>query len=151
MGQRFRSALTANDLISAATVTLTAGQYTKLGEYKVQAGETVEVGFGVLSGMDNAIGRIYALMQTSAPAEIKGKLRLQLYSPQDRPLEIIWELRTEALNTSSSDRTKQTPLPECNIVATEDKKIVLEFLPDSTATLTKANCTLIMDTTVGIS
>ncbi|MFD0591164.1 hypothetical protein ACFQZE_24500, partial [Paenibacillus sp. GCM10027627] len=133
MPELFRSAFTKADLIGAATVPIVLGQYNKIGEYKVQAGETITIGYGLLSGMDNAIGRIYAIIKDSnvGGVELKGKLRLSIYSPQDRPLKIMHEWRTEALNTSATDRTKQTPLPEGIEVITEDKKIVLEFLPDA--------------------
>lgn len=154
MGERYRSAFTKNDLISGATVPIVLGQYNKLGQYVVSAGETISVGFGQLSGMDNAIGRIYGILKDSAatPVELKGKLRLSIYSPQDRPMKIVWELRTESLNTSAADRTKQTPLPEGIEEVTEDKKIVLEFLPDAigNGTVSKANSDLIFDITQGV-
>lgn len=152
--ERYRSAFTKADLVSGTTVPIVAGQYNKLGEYKVQAGETISIGYGQLSGMDNAIGRIYGVIKDSAatPAELKGKLRLSIYSPQDRPMKIMQEWRTEAINTSSSDRTKQTPLPEGIEEITEDKKIVLEFLPDSVGNgnVSKANSDLIFDITQGV-
>jgi hypothetical protein len=150
MGERYRSAFTKNELISGDIV-LSAGQYNKLGQYVVQAGEQISIGYGSQGGMDNAVGRIYAMLNTSVPAEIKGKLRLSIYSPQDRPMRIIWEMRTEALNTVATDRTKQTPLPESIELVTEDKKIVLEFLPDAAATLSKAQSTLFFDITQGIA
>lgn len=154
MAERYRSAFTKNDLITNATVAIVLGQYNKLGEYKVQAGETISIGYGAFSGMDNAIGRVYGILKDSAatPVELKGKLRLTIYSPQDRPMKIMHEWRTEALNTSATDRTKQTPLSEGIEEITEDKKIVLEFLPDAigNGTLSKTNSDLIMDVTQGV-
>jgi hypothetical protein len=150
MAERYRSAFTKNDLITSASQVLVLGQYNKLGQYVVNAGETISIGYGALSGMDNALGRIYGVMKDGSSVEIKGKLRLSVYSPQDRPMKIIWEMRTEAINTAATDRTKQSPLPEGVELVTEDKKIVLEFLPDTAGTLTKANCDLIMDITQGV-
>lgn len=149
MPERYRSAFTKTELMSGDVV-LTAGAWARLGSYEVKAGETISIGYGALSGMDNAIGRIYGVMNTAASAEIKGKLRISIYSPQDRPIKIMHEWRTEVLNTSATDRTKQTPLAEGIEIITEDKKIVVEFLPDTSATVAKAQSTLIMDITQGV-
>lgn len=146
-GEVYRSAFIATDLISAATVACTAGQYNKLGEYQVQAGELVGLGFGEQSGQENATGRLYMLLQNATPAAVNGTVRLQAYTPQNRPLEILAEFRTEAISQNATDRTKQMPLPFNNIFLSEDKKIFLEFNPDSTQTLTRANCTINMDIT----
>lgn len=149
MGERYRSAFTAAQLV-AADKAVTAGEWARLGVYAVQAGEMISLGYGALSGMDNAVGRIYAKFAASGGAEVTGKVRLTIYSPQDRPLKIMHEFRTEALNTSASDRTKQTPFAEGPEIITEDKKIVLEFLPDANATIAKAQSVLIMDITQGV-
>jgi hypothetical protein len=146
MAERFRSALTKNDLISADTV-LVAGQFVKLGERKIEAGELLAVGFGDESGQDNAQGRVFMDLKTSASAVISGTVRLQVYSPQNRPLVILGEWRTETLSTGAGDRTKQIPFPEHTVWVSEDKKIVLEFNADAAATLAKAQSTILMDTT----
>lgn len=145
--EMYRSAFTEADLIDSATVNVIAGQFVKLGEYQVQAGEMISTGYGEQSGQDSAQGRIFMKFQTATPTEIKGMVRLQAYSPQDRPIEIIGEWRTELLNTNATDRTKQLPLPEHIVALTEDKKFVLEFKADADAALDKANSTIIMDIT----
>lgn len=143
----FRSALTQNDLISAATVTLVAGQFIKLGEYKIQAGEQISIGYGQQSGQESAQGRIFMDIRNATPTSIKGVVRLQVYSPQNRPLVILGEWRTETLSTGSGDRTKMVPLPEDIYSLTEDKKLVLEFMADATDTVTKTQSTILFDTT----
>jgi regulator of extracellular matrix RemA (YlzA/DUF370 family) len=150
-GERFRSAFTIASFGLATTIVCNAGQFTKLGQYVVSAGELISIGYGNLSGMDNAIGRIYAKFQNATPAAVSGVLRISIVSPQDRPLKIMHEFRTEALDTSSTDRTKQTPLSIGLEDISEDTKIVLEFKPDTTATLTTANCTMVMDITQGVA
>lgn len=142
----FRSALTKADLLAADTV-LTPGQFVKLGERKVEAGETISIGYGAESGQESAQGRIFMDLKTSASAAIDGTIRLQVYSPQNRPLFILGEWRTETLRTGSGDRTKQVPLPEDVYEMTEDKKIVLEFNADAAATVAKAQSTILLDTT----
>lgn len=146
MPERFRTALTKNDLISADTV-LTAGQFVKLGERKIEAGELLAVGFGQESGQNNAQGRIYMDLKTAASAAIAGTVRLQAYSPQNRPLVILGEWRTETLSTGAGDRTKQVPFPEDIYWLSEDKKLVLEFNADAAATVAKAQSTILMDAT----
>jgi hypothetical protein len=146
MAERFRSALTKNELITADTA-CTTGTFTKLGEYKIQAGETVTVGYGQESGQESAQGRIFMDLKTAASAVIAGTIRLQVYSPQNRPMVILGEWRTETVSTGSGDRTKQIPLPQNLYWASEDKKIVLEFNPDATATVAKVQSTVLIDTT----
>jgi hypothetical protein len=148
----FRAAFTKDDLIDTSTVATITGQYVRLGTYVVTAGEIVAVGYGRESGQENAQGRIYGQFKDGqgTPALIPGTVRLSIYSAQDRPMEIMHEFRTETLDTSSTDRTKQIPFPVYNGFVSEDKKIVLEFKADTGATLTRANCTLILDVTKGI-
>lgn len=150
MAERFRSALVANDLISAATVSVIAGQYVKLGEKKVEAGELLAIGYGQESGQNNAQGRIFMDIKdtTATPVAVKGTVRLQVYSPQNRPLVILGEWRTETLSSGANDRTKMIPLPEDVYFLSEDKKLVLEFLADANQTVSKTNTTILLDTTL---
>jgi hypothetical protein len=147
----FTTAFTKEQLINADVAVL-ANQYNKIGEYKVEAGETITIGQGA-GGYDSAIGRIFADLRDNAVTpgvKMTGKLRFSIWSPQDRPLWIIKEFHTSALDTSATDRTKQTPLNEGMDVLTEDKKLVIEFRPDVAGTLSKANTTIIMDVTQGV-
>jgi hypothetical protein len=146
MAERFRSALTKNELITADTA-CTLGMFTKLGEYKIQAGELVTIGYGEQSGQENAQGRIYIDLKTAASVVIPGTIRLQAYSPQNRPMVILGEWRQEVLNQGSGDRTKQVPLAEMQYWLSEDKKLFLEFMPDATSTVAKAQSTVLIDTT----
>lgn len=145
----FRSAFTKAELIGAAVLCI-AGQFVRLGQYSVQAGELISPGFASQSGQDSAQGRLYVDLKdnTTAPGvSMNGTLRLSIFSPQDRPLEIINEWRTETLRTSVTDRTLQIPLPEFDAWISEDKKIVLEFKSDDGRTISQANSTFIMDLT----
>lgn len=145
----YRSAFTQEDLVSGATVSVIGGQFVRTGEYDTKAGEAVCVGWGGQSGQESAQGRIFMkLMDDQAtPVLINGLIRMSIYSPQDRPIEILGEWRTETLYTNETDRTKQISFPEHAAGATEDKKIVLEFKADASATLVKANSKIVMDIT----
>lgn len=146
----FRSALTQNDLITTATTAVVAGTYNKLGERKIEAGESLSIGFGQQSGQESAQGRIFIDVRDNGVTPglvINGTVRLQVYSPQNRPLVILGEWRTETLRTGSGDRTKQIPLPEDIYSLTEDKKLVLEYMPDAAQTVGKTNTVILLDTT----
>lgn len=144
---KYRGTFTKTDLINTATVAVTAGASVVLGKYPVQAGEAIKLGWGNLQGQENAQGRIFMKLMDDqvVPVELAGTVRISLWSPQDRPIAIVSEWRTEQLNTVATDRTKQIPFPEDIYRTTEDKKIVLEFISDTTATLSRANSTIVMD------
>lgn len=148
----YHSSMTEDELIGSATVAVLAGQAVKLGEYKVQAGEVVMMGYGSKGGLDDAVGRIYANLKDNGatPAEMKGKIRFSVYSPQDRPLKIIHEFDLDIVNDNATDRTKQQPLPATGLFLTEDKKLVLEFISKTAGTLSKANSKILFDTTQGV-
>jgi hypothetical protein len=147
----FTTAFTEEQLISGDTLCKT-GMFNKIGEYKVEAGETITIGQGS-GGYDSAIGRIFADLRdnSAAPgAKMTGKIRLSVWSPQDRPLWIMKEFHTSKLDTSATDVTKQTPLNEGDDVLTEDKKLVIEFRPDVEGTISKSQSTFVMDITQGV-
>lgn len=148
MGEIFRSAYTEAQLINDATVSVVEGQIIKLGEYKVEAGELITVGYGEQTGQNNAVGRVFMELKSDADAALNGMVRLSVYSPQNRPLKILGEFRTETLISGKTDRTLQTPFAEHSDWLSEDKKLVLEFISDSTATLSKANSDILMDMTI---
>jgi hypothetical protein len=145
----FRSAFTKNDLVAGTTVSVIAGQYIEVGSYTVPAGEMVSIGYGALSGQDTAEGRIFMELKdtTATPVILDGTIRLLALSPQDRPLEVLAEFRTETLRYNSTDRTKMPPLAEHAVTLREDQQLCLQFKSDTTATLSKANSNLIMDCT----
>lgn len=148
---QFRSALTQSDLISASTVSVVVGQYNKLGERIIQAGELMTLGFGSQAGQESAQGRLFIDIRdngVSPGAQLKGTVRLQVYSPQNRPLRILGEWRTETVSSGSGNRTLQVPFPVGHVWASEDKKIVLEFLPDAAGTVGKTNTVITIDNTV---
>lgn len=145
--EEYRSTLSQNDLISSATVVCTAGQMNLLGEYKVVPGEMVAMGFGDDSTQSNAIGRLYMLIDTSAPLEIPGVVRLVVMSATDRQYQIVYESRNEIIDANPTDRTKQLPLPLFNLFITENKRLALFFQPDTTATVAKANSVIRVDVT----
>ena len=144
----FRSALVTSDFMTG-TVSCPSGLFTRLGARTIQAGELLSLGYGPQSGQQDAQGRIFVDIRdnTASPgAQVNGTVRLTAYTPQDRPLVILAEFRTEALNQNSADRTKLLPWPESIYQLSEDKKLVIEFKPDATATISNANTKMVIDT-----
>lgn len=144
----FHSCLTEANLISAASVATTASKWVEIGRYTVPAGTGVAIGYKNLHGMDQAEGRLYFKLRDAANAVEKGMIRLELRDPQDRPIEVLKEWRSEQLETSATDRQQQIPLPEHDSVFGEDWSLVFMFKGDATDGLTLANCSILLDTTV---
>jgi len=146
--EKFSSMLTVSDLFDDDTLAVTAGKWARVGEYEVAKGEEVAIGFGQYDDQERAVGRLYAkLMDDTDPAvEEAGLLRLSVYSPADRPLKILWEGRTNVAGASTT-RSEQIALPENAVNVREDQKIVLEFKPDSSDTIVKADSTILIDVT----
>lgn len=147
MAEVFRSAMTEAHLINSATVSVIAGQFVTVGKYKVEAGELITIGYGQQSGQNNAQGRIFMDFKDDVDANIQGLVRLSVYSPQDRPLVILGEWRSETLRSGATDRALKIPLPENFTWLSEDKQLFLELQADVGATLSKANSEILLDTT----
>ena len=147
MAEIFRSAFTKADLIKADSTVCVAGNPTIVGEYVVPAGEMVKIGYGTLEGQESATGRIFVDLQLAAGTPADGLVRISAFSPQNRPKEIMREYRTEVIRQSETDRTKQVPFAEHDLFVSEDKKIVLEFIADSTVTVDKTKSKVLMDIT----
>jgi hypothetical protein len=146
----YRSSMTEDEMIGKATVSVLTGVPTKLGEYVVRAGEMVSVGYGKQSGLHDATGRFFAKLLNAASVELRGKLRLSVYSPQDRPMMILAEYDTDIVNDNETDRTKQTPFPENAAWISEDKKLVLEFIAKADGTVDKSKSKVLFDVTQAV-
>ena len=147
--EKFASTLIASTLIDAATVAIVTTGFTKCGEYQVPAGEELAIGFGGYGSQADSIGRLYAVMMNGAvpPVLIPGTMRLSVHSPQDRPLRVLGEWRTERATLGATAMEQRIPLPEHPVNLREDQKLVLEMISDAAATLTLANCTINLDVT----
>jgi len=144
---QYRSTLNQAQLISGASTVCTTGTFTQLGEYQVLPGDMIALGYSDLDDQSGAVGRIYVELQDSTPSDIPGTYRLSLMSEADRQLSIEFECRTEISNTNPTDRTKQLPFEVSSTWLTNFKRFQLSFNPDSTATVVKANCLVLVDIT----
>lgn len=150
--ETFRSAMTADTLLKDTTVT--AGQYHVIGEFKVEAGQLIRLGYGSNDSQEGANGRLYLDLKDNSASPgvaIDGVVRFTVHSPQGRPIRILAEYRTETLRTDKSNRTLQIPFAANNFpYISEDKKLIVEFKPDANGTVGKVNTDLIMDITEAV-
>lgn len=144
---QYRSTFTEANLIGTSTVVCTAGQFTRLGEYKVLSGDLIALGFSDLDDQCGAVGRIWVNLNATGPTVAPGTIRLSLMSSADRQLSIEFECRTEILINNSTDRTKQLPFEVSDSWLSLDKRFELSFNPDTTVTLTKADSKILIDIT----
>jgi len=147
MAGTYRSNLTTSDLIASATVVCTAGQFTRLGEYKVLAGDLIALGFGDHDAQNTSIGRLYAIMNTAPATPTDGVIRISTMTANDRPYSIVFEARTEITSLSVSTRSEQLPMPVDTLWLSQDKRFELSFNPDTTSTITKADSIVLVDVT----
>jgi hypothetical protein len=141
---KYRSAFTQADLMGASTV-CAVGVPVKLGEYVVNAKEIIELGYG-MGGQDGALGRLYADIKKAGPTSVKGRLRLIIASPQDIPLAVVFEARTEETSFGATDPTQRMPFNAQELLTqvSEDNKIQFWFISDTADTVTKADSSIVM-------
>lgn len=146
---------TQEDIIGSATVSLVPGVYTKIGEYVVKADELVGLGRGGYAAQNEAIGRLYASFKdgSGTPVQISnGKFRVMVESSQDMPIgakPVAIDVDLAALLTGANNPAERYALPFDGTMLSKDKKFVF-LIKNNTAssiTLTKANCSVLMDTT----
>lgn len=147
--EKYNTTLTQADLFDESTISCSAGVPVKIGEYQVQAGEEIAIGYGPFAGQQDAIGRFFAAIydDTATPAIEPGQVRLSVWDPQNRPILVLWEGRTETTNMGLTDRSQRVPMPEHNVNLTEDQKLILEFISDAADTIVKASSTIALDCT----
>lgn len=150
MAEFFPSALITSDFIGSETVACLAGEPKILNKVEIKAGEEIAIGYGSQNSLNNAVGRLFAkIMDNQAtPALARGLLRISLWSPKNRPLEIMYEGRTERLSQGETDYSQRVPMSEHELNAVEDQFIVFEFVADENVTISRANSECLLDTTV---
>lgn len=140
----YRSTFTEAQLLKTDP-SVVANTPVLVGEYKVEAGEMIGLGYGN-GGQNSALGRIFMKLQNSTPTQLHGTVRVQIASAQDIPLAVVYEARTEDLVSGESDITKRLPFNESELDArvTEDKKIQLWFISDTSDTISTSDSDIVM-------
>lgn len=149
-----RGSMNQNDVfqlngVATASVQLVVGQYVKLGEFIVGAGLYKTLGYGQSVAQSDAQGRIYSLLATAGAVEQTGKLRMSIFSPQDRNLQTLGEWPSSSLSKNFADRTKWIPFPMMMQSVGFNYKIVFEFKadPGNGGLVTLAQSVIAIDTT----
>lgn len=136
----------------AADVALTAGEYTKLGEFIVPAQEAYHWGKGAAKFEANQ-GYLYIDVRDTAAApgnEILGSIRLQQRDAQERNIITVFEEEGEVLHGAKSDRTSKQALPlqDGYPKVGHQSKLTIAMNAESSATASTANTEMLIPVTV---
>lgn len=152
----YPATFTVDEVISDATVSLTPNKFVEVGRYVVLADEFIGIGKGGYDAQNTAIGRLYALFKDGANAAItKGKFRIEIRSSQDQPVgsrPTYLDVDLAAISAGANTLTDRFVLPFNGELCGEDRVIKFSIMNTTAAaiTLTKANCTVLMDITRAI-
>ncbi len=139
------SALNAANFALNGAAVAADGNFHEIGRYQVPEGVGVALGWGQHSAQDTATGRIYLNLQNATPANIDGVIRIEVHNPQDRSQFVAFEMRTDQLRTSASDRRQQVPFPAMSQTLIPPYwYFVMYFKADVAATPSAANTTMLM-------
>lgn len=145
----YRSTWNTNNIMSG-DVSVIVNRWVEIGEYVVEAGLYYTPGWGFSTSQSDADGRIYAKFIDDTAGNVTeetGVLRVVAYTPDDMPIGVLFESRTESLNSSATDRTKQMPFPKLPIKLGLNYKYKFFFKSDASDILQKAYCVILIDIT----
>lgn len=136
----FKKTATKNDFDIDSTVSCTAGKYTEIANMQVPAQQLRFWGNGgIINGVDDR-GVLKMDLNTSAPALIPGTVRLVVADANKVVRNFVQEIRTEDLDSTVGTYTRLAKYS--SVGAKEDSYLLVEFNPDSTATISKADSTI---------
>ena len=141
--------LTLQDIGATSDVTMTAGQWNRLGAYTVGINEQLELGFGEYQGLENALGRARAIFKTVTSGAVwEGEIKAVIEDSQGNTLvPLIMNMTLDNLNQGETDITKRMPLPICGYRANRERNIVFYVKPKTTAQLDVSESKLILSAT----
>jgi len=142
------------NLAGGSTQTIVAGVWNQVGAFVVPAQQKYRFGYGNPSQPDNQ-GYLYIDLKdnSATPVQIEGKIRLIYSDASGLRKDVIFEDRTNRLRGSTTDRKLMIPLPEtpwngrADGFAKEDDRLIIEIMPDVSATLSYANSTVYIPAT----
>lgn len=148
-GAPFQRVLTQNDFFVSSTVPVQAGARTLIGNFQVPPQTIFRYGYGTPLAYQNQ-GYIYSLLKNNAttPAVLNGFLTLAVADANMWNIVNILRQRTEVLSADIADKNKKVPLPEQGPFASAYMRLLIYFESDTTDTVSQANSTLLIPTTV---
>lgn len=146
----FRQSLTMDDATYTADgKMLDPAQFNDVWKLRVPAQQVKAFGYGKIeAGVDDR-AILYLDFKDSAatPAQIEGKVRLEVRDANETVTRVILEERTERLRGSKTDRNLAYRLGEGMVKAREDSYLVITVKPDAAATFSKANSDAVIPVT----
>jgi len=135
---KFPSAMVLGDADSTGDgKTLSTGVRVVVWKKKVGAQQMMTFGKGAIRGGVDDRGILYLSLKdnASAPVQLEGTFRFELWDANDIPQAILHEVRSEEVRGSKTDRTQAYFLEELSHkgVAKEDSYLVITFKPDASA------------------
>jgi len=137
----YQRVLDKSDFGWTADVSVTAGQWNKLGTFTCPAGLNVSVG-------RRFDGYAYAYMYTTA--QVHGKIRIVATNPQETIKKTVLEFNTRSCG-DATDKTKKPFVPLRLPWVSQDSKLILEYYPEANQSLVVASCVILIDATQRIA
>lgn len=148
MARGVHSQLTTTDIGFTANKTTIAGQWVLLGYVSVGVTEQLQLGYDKFQGMENALGRAYAIFKTAADVVTEGELKATIEDAQGNTLApLIMQSTLDNLNQGASDMTKRMPLPECGFTANRERRIAFYIKATTSVALDYTKCKMLISAT----
>jgi hypothetical protein len=144
----FAKTLTKEHFGLISDVQVFAGKYNEIGRYRVPAQQIVCWGSRSLSRTTDIGEPIQIVLKDSNGNEIKGWIRLKVADANNVNTRVLLEERSEKFTVPVTDRDNAIKLPQMKPCAREDSYLIIEFKPDSDATISASNSTIIAPVTV---
>ena len=148
MGRGVHSQLTNVDIGFTANKAVTLGQWNLLGFMSVGVTEQIQLGYDKFQGLENALGRGYAIYKTAADVVLEGELKVTIEDAQGNTLApLILQSTLDNLNQGLTDITKRNPLPECGYTANRERRIAFYIKPTTSVTIDVTKSKMLMSAT----
>lgn len=146
--EKFRKTLKSPAFFTS-NVDVTAGEYSKVGQFIVPAQEQYRFGSGAAEYEANQ-GYLFINLKDDSDTSVEGTVRLQQRDAQERNILTVFEEATEVLRASKSDRTQKQALPEQRSYPKvgRDSSLVVALNADSAATISASNTEMLVPVTV---
>lgn len=145
--------LTQADLIDAATVACTTGEYNLLGTHVITPQTSMRCGKGRTGVVQEQIGMLYVLLKDdqTTPVAVPGLIRVAILDAENRVRTggyVIHSVRTEKLSVDKTDITTGFKFEVQGLEARPYDKIALFLNPDAAVTVVLADSDIKMDCTL---
>jgi len=131
-----------------ADVACNANTWNEIGAFTVGNQQACTYGQGRLGMPSEQVGRIAIDIENTSGSDYDGTIRLALENAQGTHSVTVMEERTEKLSENLTDHTKWAVLPEFNVWALEDSKLVIKFYPSTADTVDYGETTMYIPVTI---